>query len=204
MSMNREGLMISRLLALAACLAVSVGSVEAKLKPMMKKAPAPPAVPVESYEPGMAEPGYPGDVTEETPADPEQPQPMLKVSFKLRFNDMEKTGNFLVLNATQSNYVVGGDEPWVFENSQGKGVEFKKHGTIVNMLPAVNPIDPKMVDAQIQVELSGPGRSMTELKVPPVTTFQLQTEYQAPLGRKMVLVDEPDKRVEVTVELYRP
>src|SRR5205823_310171 len=109
------------------------------------------------------------------------------------------SGNFRVLNQTQANYVLGGDQPFEVETANGKGVEFKKFGTIVNVLPAIKP-DTDIVDSQLQIELSGPLAAQGALKVRPVATFQLQTEFSAPLGKTVLIVDEPDRRVEVRFE----
>ncbi|HAH08453.1 MAG TPA: hypothetical protein DCM05_18330 [Elusimicrobia bacterium] len=187
------------LFALAACLAAA-GAADAKLKPLKKPVP-PPAV-----EPEMAEGSMPEDpdASAPFPAPDEPEQPMFKVSFKIRFEGLEGSGNFAVRGATQSNYVVGGDTPFVIENAAGKGLEFKKHGTIVNILPVLDPSKPDTVDSQIQIEISGPGKPTTELKALPVQTFQLQTEFLSTLGKKAVLVDEPNKRVEVLIEVLKP
>ncbi|MBI2362073.1 MAG: hypothetical protein HYV15_01640 [Elusimicrobia bacterium] len=42
-------------------------------------------------------------------------------------------------NAVQANFVVGGDQPYPVTNNQGVGVEFKKFGVILNILPVINP-----------------------------------------------------------------
>ena len=123
----------------------------------------------------------------------------LKISFKLKFKRLESSGNFTVQSGTQANYVIGGDDPVEISNAQGKGVEFKKHGTIVNILPIVQP-DSDRVDAQWQSEISGPLAPETSLKVNPIATFQIQTEFTVTLGKTIVLVDEPDRRVEVKIE----
>ncbi|MCX5787523.1 MAG: hypothetical protein NTX64_03280 [Elusimicrobia bacterium] len=123
----------------------------------------------------------------------------LKVSFKLKFKRLESSGNFTVQSGTQANYVIGGDDPVEVITKQGTGIEFKKYGTIVNILPAV-VFDSDKVDAQLQAELSGPQAPETSLKVNPISTFQIQTEFTITLGKTIVLVDEPDRRVEIKIE----
>ena len=123
----------------------------------------------------------------------------LKFSFKLKFKQMENVGNFVVQSGTQANYVLGGEIPVEVEHAQGKGIEFKRHGTIVNVLPVVRP-DSDKVDIQLQCELSGPLPPETSLRVNPIATFQYQTAFVATLGKTLVLIDEPDRRVEVTID----
>ncbi|MFA6316774.1 MAG: hypothetical protein WC943_05090, partial [Elusimicrobiota bacterium] len=45
----------------------------------------------------------------------------------------------IVQAGNQANFVVGGDQPYPVTNNQGVGVEFKKFGVILNVLPVVNP-----------------------------------------------------------------
>jgi hypothetical protein len=123
-----------------------------------------------------------------------------KISFKIKTDELESAGNFVAHNASQANYAKGGDSPVELESSkEHKGVEFKKYGTIVNCLPVAVP-DSDKVDAQCQFELSGPLRPVTSLKVNPITSFQYQAEFTVQKGRRIVLVDEPDRRVEVKIE----
>jgi hypothetical protein len=123
----------------------------------------------------------------------------LRLSFKLRYKNLESSGNFIVQNGTQANYVLGGEQPFEIANAQGKGIEFKKHGAVVNVLPVIDPNADK-VDVQWQSEISGPLEPETSLKVNPVASFQVQTEFIVPIGKTIVLVDEPDRRIEARFE----
>lgn len=123
----------------------------------------------------------------------------LRISFKLRFKDLHAEGNFVTESGTQANYVQGGEVPWETSSPQGKGIEFKKYGVIVNVLPFIKPDAEDVVDAQMQIELSGPVASKNSLNVPEIATFQLQNEFSTSLGKTVVLVDEPDRRIEVTI-----
>lgn len=123
-----------------------------------------------------------------------------RISFTIRAGEVSSSGNFVVKNGNQVNYVRGGDTPIEVKNSRGdKGVEFKKHGTIVNCLPTADP-NGTLVHAECQFELSGPGKPETSLQVHPVATFQIQSSFVARKGQPLVLVDEPDRRIEVKIE----
>lgn len=120
---------------------------------------------------------------------------VFRVSFKLQDRELKASGNFVVESGTQANYSIGGDEPFEHQNAGGVGVEFKKVAAIINVLPAFVP-GTDIVDCQWQSELSGPLAPKGSLKVQPISTFQLQTEFRVALGKTIVLVDEPDRRVE--------
>lgn len=126
-----------------------------------------------------------------------------RISFRIKLDELESAGNFVVQDGSQGNYVTGGDAPIEVQNSRGdKGLEFKKHATIVNCLPASFPEGGRVL-AQCQFELSGPGRPATSFQARPPSTFQLQTSFVAALGRSLLLVDEPNRRVEIKIEPLR-
>ncbi|MFH1726340.1 MAG: type II and III secretion system protein [Elusimicrobiota bacterium] len=85
-------------------------------------------------------------------------------------------------NATQANFVVGGDQPFPVTNNQGVGVEFKKFGVILNILPVVNPNKKDYINAQLQLEVSNPDFSkpvtVGNTTVPSIVTRQIQTEVE--------------------------
>ena len=115
-----------------------------------------------------------------------------KISFRLKSADMEKTGNFVIAEGEQANYLVGGE--FTRQALDGKETEPKKYGTIVNCL-VKTVAGARSANAQCQFELSGPVQG----KAPVV--FQLQTSFVAPLGRPLVLVDEPERLVEIKIDL---
>lgn len=127
----------------------------------------------------------------------------LRVSFAIRLQDLQSSGNFAVQDGSQANYVRGGETPFEVKTEKGTGLEFKKYGTIVNCLPASVP-GGNTVAASCQFELSGPGRPETTFQVKPPMTFQLQTTFVAEKGKTLVLVDEPDRRLEVKLEEVKP
>jgi pilus assembly protein CpaC len=94
-------------------------------------------------------------------------------------------------NATQANFVVGGDQPYPVTNNQGVGVEFKKFGVILNILPVVNPAKKDYIDAQLQLEVSNPdfSRPVTvgNTTVPSIVTRQIQTEVEIKSGETIVI-----------------
>lgn len=94
-------------------------------------------------------------------------------------------------NATQANFVVGGDQPYPVTNNQGVGVEFKKFGVILNILPVVNPNKKDHIDAQLQLEVSNPDFSkpvtVGNTTVPSIVTRQIQTEVEIKTGETIVI-----------------
>ena len=94
-------------------------------------------------------------------------------------------------SGTQANFVVGGDQPYPVTNAQGVGVEFKKFGVILNILPAINPNKKDSIDAQLQLEVSNPDFSkpvtVGNTSVPAMTTRQVQTEVEIKSGETLVI-----------------
>ncbi|MFC1679886.1 hypothetical protein ACFL2T_06720 [Elusimicrobiota bacterium] len=94
-------------------------------------------------------------------------------------------------NATQANFVVGGDQPYPVTNNQGVGVEFKKFGVILNILPVINPNKKDYIDAQLQLEVSNPDFSkpvtVGNTTVPAIVTRQIQTEVEIKSGETIVI-----------------
>jgi hypothetical protein len=123
-----------------------------------------------------------------------------RVAFSVKAGDLSGAGNFVVSDGSQANYVHGGERPHEVATSNGTSVEFKKVAFITNCVVAAVP-DKEEAAAECQFELSGPGKPdpSHKLKVPPIETFQYQTSFTARLGKTLVLVDEPSKRVEVTI-----
>jgi hypothetical protein len=122
-----------------------------------------------------------------------------KVSFKLKAGALEDASNFLVQEGSQANFTHGGEKPFELENKLGKTVEWKKHVTLVNCVVSDAP-GVGVVAAACQFELSGPLPPETSLKANPISTFQLQTTFAAKLGEPLVIVDEPARHVEVTIQ----
>jgi len=126
-----------------------------------------------------------------------------KVSFSIRNKALEKAGNFVVQEGSQASYIDGGEVAWPVRGAQGVAVEYKKVSTLVNCVVVEDPNFKARARAECQFELSGPVPSETgpkELAVADAKTFQLQTAFEADLGKPLVLVDEPDKRLTVTLE----
>ncbi|MBI3505120.1 MAG: type II and III secretion system protein [Proteobacteria bacterium] len=94
-------------------------------------------------------------------------------------------------SGTQANFVVGGDQPYPVTTNQGVGVEFKKFGVILNILPAVNPNKKEYIQAQLQLEVSNPDFSkpvnVGGTSVPSIVTRQVQTEVEIKSGETLVI-----------------
>jgi hypothetical protein len=131
---------------------------------------------------------------------PKEASANLVFSFKLKNGLREAAGRFLVGNGNQSNYVAGGEVAKTIQAAQGKGVEYKKVGVIVNCLPTLHP-DGRHARVECQFEISGPGRKNPDLDAWDIDTFQYQAGFMAELGKPLVLVDEPERRVELTIAL---
>lgn len=123
-----------------------------------------------------------------------------KISFKIRSRGLESAGNFVARDGAQSNYVRGGETPYEFDGGRGKTVEYKKHGTIVNCLPASQG---DAVSLTCQFELSGVLAPTGTLGARPLETFQFQSDFTIRRGETLALVDEPDRGIEVTLETSR-
>lgn len=122
----------------------------------------------------------------------------LRISFKLKEQNLESAGNFTVRNGSQSNYIAGGEVPFETEMAKGKAVDYKKTGVIVNCLPRALSEDAFALVCQF--ELSGPGLPVGTLGARPAQTFQLQSEFTVRKGKTLVLVDEPTRRVEIKLD----
>lgn len=131
---------------------------------------------------------------------PKEASANIFIDFKIKSTLREAAGRFLVGNEQQANYVSGGELAKAVQVSKGKGLEYKKHGVIVNCLPVLEK-DGKRVRTECQFEISGPGRKNADLDAWDLDTFQYQAGFTAELGKPIVLVDGPDRRVEVTLSL---
>lgn len=136
--------------------------------------------------------------------DPEAPglpaEDNLRVSFRVKLEGFEREGSFLTSEANASNYVASGELPFEVAGEQGKKIEYRNFSVIVNCLPSIDAREPDWVSAQFQFEVSGPVRSPDTRAAPASKSLQLQTSVRARLGRRVLVVDEPDKRIEVKIE----
>ena len=106
-------------------------------------------------------------------------------------------------SGTQANFVVGGEQPYQVTGAQGAvGVEFKKFGVILNILPVLNPNNKDSIDAQLQLEVSNPDFSKTVqvggTSVPSIVTRQVQTEVEVKSGETLVIGGLKSSRKDVT------
>ena len=90
-----------------------------------------------------------------------------------------------------ANFVVGGEMPFPVVNTQGVGVEFKKYGVILNVLPTLVPGKKDTITVQVQLEVSNPDLSkplvIQNIAVPSLVTRQAQTEVELQNGETMVI-----------------
>ena len=97
----------------------------------------------------------------------------------------------IVQAGSQANFVVGGDQPYPVTNNQGVGVEFKKFGVILNILPVINPNKKDTIRAEAQLEVSNPDFShpvtVGNVSVPSITTRQVQTSVELKSGETLVI-----------------
>ncbi|MBI4678419.1 MAG: type II and III secretion system protein [Elusimicrobia bacterium] len=97
----------------------------------------------------------------------------------------------IVQAGNQANFVVGGDQPYPVTNNQGVGVEFKKFGVILNVLPVINPNKKDTIRAEAQLEVSNPDFSkpvtVGNTSVPSITTRQVQTSVEIKSGETLVI-----------------
>lgn len=97
----------------------------------------------------------------------------------------------IVQAGSQANFVVGGDQPYPVTNNQGVGVDFKKFGVILNILPVINPNKKDTIRAEAQLEVSNPDFSkpvtVGNTSVPSITTRQVQTSIELKSGETLVI-----------------
>lgn len=118
-----------------------------------------------------------------------------RIAFKMKLKELDRSGNFVVLDGSQANYVDGGETA---VPGTGSGAEYKKRSLIVNCVAVQDPRDAQRVKAECQFELSGPVHS-ADGKTYEAATFQLQDGFEVVKGKPLVLVDEADKHLELVV-----
>jgi hypothetical protein len=139
------------------------------------------------------------------PIEPQEDM-LLQVDVKARYLDLEAASSFVIQAGSQANQVSGGDKAFTVTNKAGTGLEYKKWGFIVNLLPVVHPNKKDTIRAELQVELSGPVKSAAKLEgstVTDVSTWQLQTSTEFLLGKPTVISKGP-AMVEVTINQVQP
>lgn len=123
---------------------------------------------------------------------------LLLIEVDVEHGSLSDSAAFVVQNAAQANYVRGGDKHFKVRTGQGEGVEFKKWGFIVNVLPAVDPSRPERVTLQVQIEISGP---VGDGEVKDSITWQLQTQVTVVKGKKTLISRKP-AHAEITVSEF--
>jgi Flp pilus assembly secretin CpaC len=98
----------------------------------------------------------------------------------------------IVQAQSQANFVVGGEQPYPVTGATGSvGVELKKYGVILNVMPVINPNKKDTIRAEMQLEVSAPDFSKTvqvgNTAVPSFNTRQIQTSVEVKSGETLVL-----------------
>jgi pilus assembly protein CpaC len=98
----------------------------------------------------------------------------------------------IVQAQSQANFVVGGEQPYPVTGATGSvGVELKKYGVILNVMPVINPNKKDTIRAELQLEVSAPDFSKTvqvgNTAVPSFDTRQIQTSVEVKSGETLVL-----------------
>jgi len=97
----------------------------------------------------------------------------------------------IVQAQAQASFVVGGEAPYPVTNAQGVGVEFKKYGVVLNIMPVINPNKKDTIRAEMQLEVSAPDYSkpvqVGNTSVPALTTRQIQTSVEIKSGETLVI-----------------
>lgn len=107
-----------------------------------------------------------------------------KIYFKIRLGGIERAGSVLALNGIQTNYTA--KSPVSLE-----GVKTTT-SIVANFLPVF--ADNEM-EVQVQFEASAEDGTLADNIM-----VQYQGEFRAAKGKTVVLIDEPDKHVELMVE----
>ncbi|MBI4051230.1 MAG: type II and III secretion system protein [Elusimicrobia bacterium] len=119
------------------------------------------------------------------------------LSTTLRLLETEGKAQFLAnpkvitKSGTQANFVVGGEIPFPSVNNQGVGVDLKRFGIILNMLPVILSKKDERINVQLQLEVSNPDFSkpvtIQNVSVPSIVTRQVQTEVELKSGETLVI-----------------
>ena len=93
---------------------------------------------------------------------------------------------------SQANFVVGGEQPYPVTGATGSvGVELKKFGVILNVMPVINPNKKDTIRAELQLEVSNPDYTkpvqVGNTSVPSFETRQIQTSVELQSGETLVI-----------------
>lgn len=133
---------------------------------------------------------------EQPPAESSTAPANFKISFSFRVEGVEASGNMVALNASKVSY----QKALVPQKNGKKGrKEAPKYGTVVECLPVQLPGTAGLVKMSCLFQMSAPKPGKKSERETAVQ-FDLNTDFTATPGQPMLLVDEPDKRIEITVE----
>jgi hypothetical protein len=127
----------------------------------------------------------------------------LKISYRMKLDSLESAGSFVTQSGTQSNNVEREDVPYELDSAAERKIAFNKHGAIINALPKLSAKGARAT-VEMQAELTEPLEPATTAKATALKTFQYQGTFTVELGRRIVLVEGPDRRLELVVEELMP
>lgn len=127
--------------------------------------------------------------------------PLYRLSFKVKASGLQDASNFVVQDDEKVAFTVSGEKPMSISAGNDKTVDYKKTATSVN---AYLVAEGGKVRVEIQFDLSGPVAS-ADAAAPGVgmASFEYATVVTATKGKALVLVDDADRRVELTVDEVR-
>ncbi|NLO91186.1 MAG: hypothetical protein GX410_04245 [Elusimicrobia bacterium] len=134
--------------------------------------------------------------SESAPAAPaaqaQAPSANLRISFTFKVEGVQVSGNMVALNNTKASY----QKAVLPKKSAKKDKDAPVYGTMAECLPSLLAGQPEQVKMSCLFQMSAPkpGGKAGEL-----VRFELNSDFMARPGQALLLVDEPDKRLEVTV-----
>ncbi|HOX23968.1 MAG TPA: hypothetical protein PLL10_10915, partial [Elusimicrobiales bacterium] len=114
---------------------------------------------------------------------------------------VESFGNLVGLSGSQLTYYKA--YKTLSPDKAGKCAESAKYGTQVQCLPVELTEKPGLVRMSCHFYMSAP-KQAADKSATTAAVFDLTNDIVAALGRTMVLVDEPDKHLELAVEKLQP
>jgi len=127
-----------------------------------------------------------------------------QLNFLLQNNQARILANptLLTKSGFEANFLVGGEIPYPTVGQGGVGgVEFKKYGVVLKILPQITPR--KTIDAQINVGVSNPDTSVaitiSGTSVPGLTSREAGTKVEVNDGETVVLAGIKQSRRQKTV-----
>ena len=120
-----------------------------------------------------------------------------KLATRLRLMETEGKAQILsnpkviAKNNSPALISAGGEIPFQKVEDRTAGIEFKKYGILLNVLPTIYPEHGKIINVQVQLQLSAPDYSrvfsVNGMEAPAMTTRELNSEVQLNSGETLVI-----------------